>query len=67
MVYVATPHRQHRAVAWPRSGRQAGPVEKALTVTSPGPRESSRPRETGVFAMEAMWTRFLPTSSGFAS
>ena len=61
-LYVATPHPQHRAVALAalRAGK-AVLVEKAFTVTPAATREvAAVAAETGVFAMEAMWTRFLP-------
>jgi predicted dehydrogenase len=61
-VYVATPHRQHHAVA--SAGLKAGKpllVEKAFTVTVAGSRDLiDTAREQGVFVMEAMWTRCLP-------
>ena len=62
VLYVATPHPQHRAVALAalRAGK-AVLVEKAFTVTPSATREiAAVAAETGVFAMEAMWTRFLP-------
>lgn len=62
VVYVATPHPQHRAIAL--AALNAGTavlVEKAFTVSSVGTREiAAAARRTGVFAMEAMWTRFFP-------
>lgn len=61
-LYIATPHPQHRAVALAalRAGK-AVLVEKAFTVTPAATREIvDVARETGVFAMEAMWTRFQP-------
>ncbi|MEJ5914046.1 Gfo/Idh/MocA family protein [Pseudokineococcus sp. 1T1Z-3] len=62
VVYVATPHAQHRAVA--RAALRAGKhvlVEKAFTTTLEGTHELvDLARERGLFAMEAMWTRFLP-------
>ncbi|MFP5071846.1 Gfo/Idh/MocA family protein [Pseudonocardia nantongensis] len=62
VVYVATPHPQHRAIALAalESGT-AVMVEKAFTVSSVATREiAATARRTGVFAMEAMWTRFFP-------
>ncbi|MDQ3113875.1 MAG: Gfo/Idh/MocA family oxidoreductase [Actinomycetota bacterium] len=65
VVYVATPHRQHHAVAL--AAIEAGKpilVEKAFTVTVAGAADVlDLARECGVFAMEAMWTRFLPIVS----
>lgn len=62
VVYIATPHPQHRAVALAalRAGK-AILVEKAFTVTPAATREiAALAAETGTFAMEAMWTRFQP-------
>jgi predicted dehydrogenase len=62
VLYVATPHPLHRAVAMAalRAGK-AVLVEKAFTVTPAATREiAAVAAETGVFAMEAMWTRFQP-------
>ena len=62
VLYIATPHPQHRAVALAalRAGK-AIMVEKAFTVTPQATREiAALARENGVFAMEAMWTRFQP-------
>ncbi len=62
VLYVATPHPQHRAVtlAAVRAGK-AVLVEKAFTVTPEATREvAATAAETGTFAMEAMWTRFQP-------
>ena len=62
VLYIATPHPQHRAVALAalRAGK-AVLVEKAFTVTPSATREiADLAVETGVFAMEAMWTRFQP-------
>ncbi|GAB3705437.1 Gfo/Idh/MocA family protein [Mariniluteicoccus flavus] len=61
-IYLATPHPQHRqlAVAALRAGK-AVLVEKAFTATLAGAEEVvAVARETGVFCMEAMWTRFQP-------
>jgi len=62
VLYIATPHPQHRAVALAalRAGK-AVLVEKAFTVTPGATREiAALAAATGVFAMEAMWTRFQP-------
>ena len=62
VVYIATPHPQHRAIALAalRAGKGVL-VEKAFTVTPQATREiAALAAETGVFAMEAMWTRFQP-------
>jgi predicted dehydrogenase len=62
VLYVATPHPQHHALAL--AAIEAGTpvlVEKAFTATLAGAREvveAARRRE--VFCMEAMWTRFQP-------
>jgi predicted dehydrogenase len=62
VLYVATPHPQHHAIAL--SAIDAGKallVEKAFTATPAGAAEVvDRARERGVFVMEAMWTRFQP-------
>lgn len=62
VLYVATPHPQHFALA--RAALEAGVavlVEKPFTVTLAGAEELvAIARERGVFLMEAMWTRFLP-------
>ncbi|SDS55094.1 Gfo/Idh/MocA family protein [Microlunatus soli] len=61
-IYITTPHPQHLAIA--RAAIEAGKavlVEKTFTATVAGAeelRELARTRK--VFAMEAMWTRFLP-------
>ncbi len=62
VLYVATPHAQHATVALAalRAGK-ALLVEKSFTATAAGAREVvDLARETGVFTMEAMWTRFQP-------
>ena len=63
VVYVATPHAQHHAVA--RAALEAGKhvlCEKPLTMNA---REAGELRELararGLFLMEAVWTRFLPS------
>jgi predicted dehydrogenase len=62
VVYIATPHPQHRAVALAAiAAGKAVLVEKAFTVTPAATREIvAAARAAGVFAMEAMWTRFQP-------
>jgi predicted dehydrogenase len=62
VLYVATPHPQHHALALAalRAGK-ALLVEKAFTATTAGAAEVvDLARQTGVFVMEAMWTRFQP-------
>jgi predicted dehydrogenase len=62
VVYIATPHPQHYAIAIAalRAGK-AVLVEKAFTATLAGAEEvAAEARRSGVFAMEAMWTRFQP-------
>ena len=62
VLYVATPHAQHSAFALAalRAGK-ALLVEKSFTVTTAGAAEVvDLARQTGVFTMEAMWTRFQP-------
>jgi predicted dehydrogenase len=61
-LYVATPHPQHHAIALAaiRAGK-AVLVEKAFTATLAGAEEVvTEARSRGVYAMEAMWTRFQP-------
>lgn len=62
VVYIATPHPHHRDVALKAiDNGKAILVEKAFTATLSGARQVvEAAREKGVFAMEAMWTRFLP-------
>jgi predicted dehydrogenase len=62
VLYVATPHPQHHVLALGalRAGK-ALLVEKAFTATTAGAAEViDLARETGIFVMEAMWTRFQP-------
>ena len=62
VVYIATPHAQHAAIACAalRAGK-AVLVEKAFTATGAGAAEVvDLARVTGTFVMEAMWTRFQP-------
>jgi predicted dehydrogenase len=62
VLYLATPHPQHHAVAL--AALDAGKallVEKAFTATTAGAAEVvARAHDTGLFVMEAMWTRFQP-------
>jgi predicted dehydrogenase len=62
VVYVATPHPQHHAIA--KAAIEAGKavlVEKAFTATLAGAQDLvDLARARGVFCMEAMWTRFQP-------
>ena len=62
VLYVATPHPQHRDLAL--AAIEAGVpvlVEKAFTATLAGAREVvDLAREREVFCMEAMWTRLQP-------
>ena len=61
-VYVASPHAQHHALT--RPVLEAGIpvlVEKAFTLNTAEARDLlDLARAQGVFAMEAMWARFLP-------
>ena len=62
VVYIATPHPHHHAIALAaiRAGK-AVLVEKSITATLAGAEEIvAEARASGVFAMEAMWTRFQP-------
>jgi predicted dehydrogenase len=62
VVYVATTHPQHYAIALAaiRAGK-AVMVEKSFTATLAGAQELvAEARARRVFAMEAMWTRFQP-------
>lgn len=62
VVYIATPHPQHHAlaVAALEAGRPVM-VEKAFTSSLADTREIvDLARARGVFCMEAMWTRFQP-------
>jgi predicted dehydrogenase len=62
VVYIATLHPQHHAIALAaiRAGK-AVLVEKSFTATLAGAEELvAEARASGVFAMEAMWTRFQP-------
>ena len=62
VVYVATPHPMHKdnAILALRAGKPVL-VEKPFAMNAAEAREIVRvARESGLFAMEAMWTRFLP-------
>ncbi len=62
VIYVATPHPFHHAnaVMALRAGKHVL-VEKPFTMNAAEARDVVRvARDTGLFAMEAMWTRFLP-------
>lgn len=61
-VYIATPHPQHRDVALAAIEQgKAVLVEKAFAATLSGAQQVvDAARAKGVFAMEALWTRFLP-------
>lgn len=62
VIYIATPHPQHHALAI--AALEAGTpivVEKAFTASLADTNEIvALARERGVFCMEAMWTRFQP-------
>lgn len=62
VVYVATPHSQHHALAMAAiEAGKAVVVEKAFTASLAHTREVVElARSRGVFCMEAMWTRFQP-------
>lgn len=64
-VYIATPHSHHHDLALAAIGAgKAVVVEKSFTATYAGAqRIVEAARAKGVFAMEAMWTRFLPAIS----
>jgi predicted dehydrogenase len=62
VVYVATPHPMHHdnAILALRAGKHVL-VEKPFTMTAAEARDvAGVARQHGLFAMEAMWTRFLP-------
>ena len=65
VIYVATPHPMHRdnAILALEAGKHVL-VEKPFTMTAAGAREVvTAARARGLFAMEAMWTRFLPDTA----
>lgn len=62
VIYVASPHPMHHdhAILALRAGKHVL-VEKPFTMNAAEARDIVRvARESGLFAMEAMWTRFLP-------
>ncbi len=61
-IYIATPHPQHTDIALAAiAAGKAVLVEKAFTATvADTERIAAAARQAGVFAMEAMWTRFNP-------
>jgi len=62
VIYVATPHPMHHdnAILALRAGKHVL-VEKPFAMNAAEAREvAAVARERGLFAMEAMWTRFLP-------
>jgi predicted dehydrogenase len=62
VIYVATPHPMHHdnAILALRAGKHVL-VEKPFTMTAAEARDvAAVARQQGLFAMEAMWTRFLP-------
>ncbi|MBN9612125.1 MAG: Gfo/Idh/MocA family oxidoreductase [Actinobacteria bacterium] len=64
VVYISTPHAQHRddALRAIAAGKHVL-VEKPLALDAAGARDiSAAATAAGVFAMEAMWTAFLPRS-----
>ncbi len=62
VLYIATPHPQHHAIALAAIGAgKAVLVEKTFTATVAGAEDVvAAARRHAVFAMEAMWTRFQP-------
>lgn len=63
VVYIATPHGQHREVAEAALGAGKHVLcEKPVTVNAAEARAlAAAARANGVFLMEAVWTRFLPS------
>jgi predicted dehydrogenase len=62
IVYVAAPHSEHKRLALMAiaAGKHVL-IEKPIAVTAADAREiRDAARAAGVFAMEAMWTRYLP-------
>ena len=65
IVYVAAPHSEHRALALLAiaAGKHVL-IEKPIALTASEAREiADAARAAGVFAMEAMWARFLPQTT----
>jgi predicted dehydrogenase len=62
VVYVATPHAQHAGIVRAAfDARRSVLCEKALTTSLADTQDLvRRARNSGVFFMEAMWTRFTP-------
>jgi predicted dehydrogenase len=62
VVYIATPHPQHHAIALAAiAAGKAALVEKTFTATASGAEQViAAARQQRVFVMEAMWTRFQP-------
>lgn len=62
VLYLATPHPQHHAIAVRAlAAGKAVLVEKTFTATVAGAQDVIETAQAhGVFAMEAMWTRFQP-------
>lgn len=62
IVYIAAPHSEHRRLALDAiaAGRHVL-IEKPIAVSADEARDiAAAARAAGVFAMEAMWTRFFP-------
>lgn len=65
VVYIASPHSEHRSLALLAiaAGKHVL-VEKPIALSAAEAREiAAAARAAGVFAMEAMWSRFLPQST----
>jgi predicted dehydrogenase len=64
VIYIATPHPQHHPIAMAAiAAGKAVLIEKAFAATVEGAAQIiAAARAHGVFAMEAMWTRFQPAS-----
>ena len=69
IVYIAAPHSEHRALALLAiaAGKHVL-IEKPIALTASEAREvADGARAAGVFAMEAMWARFLPQTTVIAA